>query len=273
MLNRWELVAAVSAACLALHPIISFAGEPLRPAKPWVLDYDESQCVAWREYGAPSHSVYLLIRPSPDGGTYELDLMKQRTAGPFAEEHRGSVDFGNGPIGASVLYYQNVPDKLQIAQFRLDTSQMAQASSASSVTLRVADYQAPVTLALRSMPDLLKGLDQCNADLRRYWNVGIKLSQPAKGDVRSIFTSDDYPFVAVVGMEQGTSQFLLFIDTTGKVAACHVLRPSGIAVLDATGCMVIKQRAKFTPARDASGKPERDAVVTPPIVWRLRAGH
>lgn len=273
MFNRQKWVVVASAACFALHPGISIAAKPLQPTKPWVLDYDESQCVALREYGTADHSISLLIRPSPDGGTYVLDLMKQRAAGPFAEEHRGSVDFGNGPIGASVLYYQNVPEKLQIAQFRIDSPQMAQARSASSVTFRITEYQAPVSLALRSMQDLLKGLDQCNADLRRYWNVGAKLSQPARGDVRSIFTSDDYPFVAVVGMEQGTSQFLLFIDITGKVAACHVLRPSGIAVLDATGCMVIKQRAKFTPARDASGKPVRDAVVTPPIVWRLRAGH
>jgi hypothetical protein len=176
-------------------------------------------------------------------------------------------------MGAWVLHYQNVPDKLQISQFRIDSAQMAQARSASSVIFEIGNYQAPVSLALRSMPDLMKGLDQCNVELRRYWNVGVKLSQPARGDVRTIFTNDDYPEIAVSRVQQGTAQFLLFIDPVGKVAACHVLRRSGVAVLDATGCIVIKQRAKFTPARDAAGKPVRDAIVTPPIVWHLRAGH
>jgi hypothetical protein len=269
-----QILTAVGAVCLSSVPSASIGANAFQqPAKPWVLDYAETQCVAWRQYGTADHSITLLIRPSPDGGTYELDLVKQRAAGPFAEEHWGSIDFGNGPMGAWVLHYQNVPDKLQISQFRIDSAQMAQARSASSVIFEIGNYQAPVSLALRSMPDLMKGLDQCNVELRRYWNVGVKLSQPARGDVRTIFTNDDYPEIAVSRVQQGTAQFLLFIDPVGKVAACHVLRRSGVAVLDATGCIVIKQRAKFTPARDAAGKPVRDAIVTPPIVWHLRAGH
>jgi hypothetical protein len=35
------------------------------------------------------------------------------------------------------------------------------------------------------------------------------------------------------------------------------------------GCQVIRKRAKFTPARDAAGKPVRDSYVTPPVAWRL----
>lgn len=271
MLNRQILIAVGAGTCFALLPGVSSADEPLQPAKPWILDYADTECVAWREYGTAGHSINLVVRPSPDGETYDLDLAQARAAGPFVEEFRGSLDFGNGPISATVLHYQNVAEKLQIYQFRISSAQMAQARSATSVTMERGNYQATVRLALQSMPNLLKGLDQCNVDLRRYWNVGGKPAQHAQGDVRTIFTDEDYPALPIGGMGQGTAQFLLFIDELGKVAACHILRPSGVPALDAMGCIVIKQRAKFTPARDVSGKPVRDAVVTPPVAWHLRA--
>ena len=43
----------------------------------------------------------------------------------------------------------------------------------------------------------------------------------------------------------------------------------GLPVLDAMGCQVIRERAKFTPALDRGGKPIRSTYVTPPIRWRM----
>jgi hypothetical protein len=270
MLRRRLLAVVGTAAWLMLVPCTTVRADPLLPAKPWVLDYGETQCAAWREYGASNDPITLLIRPSVDGGTYELDVVKRRAAGLFTEEFVGSVDFGKGAMRATVLHYQNVPEKLQISQFRITSAQMAQARSALSITLELGNYQPTVRLPLQSMPDVLTRLEQCNADLRRYWNVGVNLKQHAKGDVRSIFTNYDYPDAAVRRAQQGTAQFLLFVDQAGSVAACHLVRPSGVPLLDAMGCIVIKQRAKFIPAQDGSGNPVRDAVATPLVEWRTR---
>ena len=149
---------------------------------------------------------------------------------------------------------------------------MAQARTATTVTLRIAGA-ADVAFQLASMPQLLNGLQACTDDLKHYWNMdGDKsggIGKPASGDVRSIFSSDDYPDLAQNRGQQGAGQYLLLIDETGKVAGCHVLLPTGVPVLDVMACNVIEERAKFTPARDGAGKPMRDTVVTPKIVWKL----
>lgn len=243
----------------------------LQPAKPWVLDYADAQCAAGRDFGDPQKPVTLIIRPAPEGDTYELQLIRKRPGPASAEEDEGSVDFGLGPRKAWVLHFGSVAAKLDIYQYRITAADMQQAQSASTITLRNA-HGPNVSLSLTSMPALLNGLTQCNSDLRVYWNVGkagFKAATPAKGDLRGIFTGADYPDDAARESKQGTAQFLLFIDAAGKVAGCHVLIPSGVPLLDAMGCQVIRQRAKFTPARDASGKPVRGSVVTPRVSWRL----
>lgn len=69
--------------------------------------------------------------------------------------------------------------------------------------------------------------------------------------------------------QEGDAQFLLLIDENGKVAGCHVLIASGVPALDAMGCSVIRNRARFKPAVDSAGKPTRSTVVTPKVSWRL----
>jgi len=107
----------------------------------------------------------------------------------------------------------------------------------------------------------------------RYWNTeGVNVATVAvlsKGDIRKLFTTDDYPQEALVRDQQGTAQFLLLIGTDGKVAACHVVKASGVPSLDGMGCQAIRQRARFKPALDRNGKPVRSAYTTPPVSWRL----
>jgi TonB family protein len=126
---------------------------------------------------------------------------------------------------------------------------------------------------LAAIPALLDGLQKCTDDLRQYWNMGGeidgRIAVGSKGDVRSVFSSRDYPWEALSRRQEGTAQFLLLIDEVGKVAGCHVLLASGVPALDAMGCVAIQERAKFTPARDDALKAVRSSYVTPPIVWRM----
>ncbi len=62
------------------------------------------------------------------------------------------------------------------------------------------------------MAALLKTLDGCVADLRRVWNVSNPIGPPslkegAKGDLGTLFNSDDYPTQAV--LEGGTGSVRL----------------------------------------------------------------
>lgn len=258
--------------CFAPSSPAASADAPLQPVKPWDLDYGVTQCVALRQYGDPANPVSFAIVPAPNGDTYELLVGRKRVGSAFAQEFEGTVDFGNGPIKSWLLQYQSKDGKLMVDQFRISSQQMAQARSASSVTLHM--QGAPDgTFELDHIPALMDGLEKCTADLKDFWNMdGDKdgrIATPARGEVRNVFNASDYPREAIFNRQQGDSQFLLLIDEKGKVAGCHVVLASGVPLLDAVGCAVIQYRAHFKPALDRNGKPVRSTVMTPKVRWQL----
>jgi protein TonB len=94
-------------------------------------------------------------------------------------------------------------------------------------------------------------------------------AQSAKGDLRSLFSPDDYPASASAAEAQGTAQAELTISPDGRVVGCNLIRSTGNSALDSATCSILRRRAKFTPARDSNGNPTTDTVTTPPITWRL----
>jgi TonB family protein len=261
--------------CLAVLGASLAAGgkaKALEPIQNWVLDYREDQCLASRDYGSAADPVTLGIRPAPNGQTYEL-MAARRGSGPeFATEKKGSVDFGNGPINAWLLNYGGALTKADVMQFRISALEMRQALTAKTVTLRESG-RPQLSFTLAAMPALLKGMQECTADLQQHWNMGERekvIATQARGDLRGLFDPGDYPAEALQRHQEGSVRFLLLVNEAGRVSGCHVLQPSGVPVLDAMGCQVLRKRATFTPARDAAGKAVRTAVTTPLIVWRLQ---
>lgn len=264
-----SLVAATAEASLAAQTL---PPPLLQPVKPWVLNYADTECFAERQYGNVSSPVLLAVRASVAGDVYEILVGRTGSAPRFAEHRDGSIDFGQGSIKAGLLQYATKDKKLVLQKFRLTGPVMAQARNATSVRFTVKDGP-DARFALRAMPALFRGLDDCTANLRNHWNGdGIRsgvIVTPAKGDIRHIFSSDDYPGEAIMRDHEGTARFLLLIDEKGKVAGCDVGTPSGVPALDAMGCQVVKERLKLKPALDRSGKPVRSLVVTPPVTWRM----
>jgi protein TonB len=94
-------------------------------------------------------------------------------------------------------------------------------------------------------------------------------AQSAKGDLRTLFSADDYPASAQAAGAEGTVRATLSIGPTGQVVSCNITQSSGNSALDSTTCNILRRRAKFTPARDSNGQPTTDTVETPPIRWQL----
>lgn len=90
----------------------------------------------------------------------------------------------------------------------------------------------------------------------------------ARANLASYVSDEDYPASAVRNEEQGTTRFRLTVGTDGKVRECSVTSSSGSSALDSTTCKLMRQRAKFTPARDSEGKATGDTV-TSAIRWVL----
>jgi protein TonB len=79
----------------------------------------------------------------------------------------------------------------------------------------------------------------------------------------------DYPPPALRRREQGTTRFRLTVGGgDGRVTNCSVIRSSGSSMLDTATCRIMRQRARFTPARDVNGNPASDEHLGE-ISWRL----
>jgi protein TonB len=94
--------------------------------------------------------------------------------------------------------------------------------------------------------------------------------QRARANLNSYFSADDYPAAALRGNDQGTTGFSLTIGPNGRVTDCSVTASSGSSALDQATCRILRSRARYTPARDASGNPTsgRDSGR---VTWRLPA--
>jgi protein TonB len=90
----------------------------------------------------------------------------------------------------------------------------------------------------------------------------------AKANLASLFSDQDYPAEAIAAREEGSVGFELEVGSNGRVTACTVTRPSGSSALDATTCLLLRSRARFTPAVDVAGEPVADHLAGR-IVWKL----
>ena len=97
----------------------------------------------------------------------------------------------------------------------------------------------------------------------------VQSAAPARGDVRTLFSGDDYPASAQAAGAEGTAQAQLTIVPNGAVTGCNLIRSTGNGALDSATCNILRRRAKFTPAKDSEGNPTSDTYTTPPITWRL----
>ncbi len=92
----------------------------------------------------------------------------------------------------------------------------------------------------------------------------------ARANLASYVSDEDYPSSAARNEESGTTRFKLAVGPDGRVKECTVTSSSGSSALDSTTCRLMKQRARFTPARDSDGKPTGDTVANA-IRWVLPA--
>jgi len=92
----------------------------------------------------------------------------------------------------------------------------------------------------------------------------------AKGNLPSLFSTDDYPQSAIRNEEQGTTAVRMTIGTDGRVTDCSITQSSGSSALDQATCNILRRRARFTPAKDQAGNPITDSF-SQRIRWELPA--
>jgi protein TonB len=73
--------------------------------------------------------------------------------------------------------------------------------------------------------------------------------------VRGSIDNEDYPERAYQARATGIVFMAFIVEPDGRVGDCRVTRSSGNRQLDDTTCRLIRQRFRYRPARDASGRP------------------
>jgi len=71
------------------------------------------------------------------------------------------------------------------------------------------------------------------------------------------------------GRYQGTVAVQVTVEADGRVSRCATVRGSGNAGLDEMTCRLVRERARFTPALDARGRPVASQAHTD-FVWGRR---
>jgi len=87
-------------------------------------------------------------------------------------------------------------------------------------------------------------------------------------NLSSWYGYNDYPTAADRAGEQGYVTVAFDIGIDGRMANCTVVRSSGYSRLDAVPCKALPQRARFRPAKDASGRPVVTRGTTSMAFWK-----
>lgn len=90
----------------------------------------------------------------------------------------------------------------------------------------------------------------------------------AKATLADLFGPERYPTWEVAEGNEGTTGFRTEIKPDGRVGNCTITLSSGSEALDIAACRIMQTRARFTPARDASGNAVTD-VQNRRIHWAI----
>lgn len=238
------------------------AAATLQPTGKWTVDFGNDRCVAYRNFGRTDDPVLFLLKPSPVGDVMQLQVAEKGINRPGVQDN-ASITLGTDqPF--SILHLQYGANKQSVRLVNLTKDQVARLSA--STTFKWSERGKQYDLALGPMTKLIETVDRCQDMLADHWNatltkrMTLKEGPTLEGTVMSLFSTDDYPWDAVKKGQSGLAHVVMLIDENGKLADCTLIATSGIAVLDAQTCIVLRKRGKFKPAIGADGKPSRGTL-------------
>lgn len=259
MTFRAAIASMAMTAALPAH-----AAEPLQPSSRWQIDFGQTECIAVRQYAESDRNLHLVLKPYVVGERFEIAVIEEGKADePLSLEGLIQAD-GNEAGGPAVRFGDDAAGRT-VTTWYLD--EMEVLSGAKQVSLHF-DNQA-IELALTQSAEVVDALQSCRSQLGDYYNLsGAGIVAPPSGSV-DVLRDDDWPLLASDDATESVFRALLLLDEEGKVAECSLLSFAGDALFVARSCALIRERARFEPAKGADGKAMRSTFVTPAIEWRM----
>jgi TonB family protein len=253
------LAVAALAATISLQLAQPAATAPFQPVEKWVVDFGEDRCVAYRSFGDAKDPVHLLLKPSPVGDVLQLQIAEKGSRRQGVQE-KASIAIGN-TTPEPMLQLQYGASGQSVRMINLSKEQTARLSAAT--TFRWSERGKQFDLAIGPMTKLIETVGKCKEMLADHWNasltkrMALKEAPSLDKPIMSLFSTDDYPWDAVRQGQSGLAHVVVLVDENGRMADCTLIATSGIAVLDAQTCIILRNRGKFAPAIGADGKPTK----------------
>lgn len=253
MKRSYLIVPALSLACIqpaAAQNIPSNPGMIAAPITNWSISPTSYQCILARNYGVSGKRALFTLTLEPLTNTSWLRL--GIVDAPGSRDDGDAVMLADGGRVPGTLHYNIFSTKThRVREFMLDLSRHKMGEvrqrirfwteGNGDVEIELGDFPAAWRTAQTCMDNLYAKLGVDRANLAR-------VATPPKGSV--------YQFIATPPAPSDFA-FIYWVDATGRVDDCKLLKPSGNASFDASLCDGLKQRARFEPARDADGNPIR----------------
>lgn len=253
----------------------------------WQMNYGEDACTLSSSFGEGKDGVLLAITQYEPGNGFEMkiyspalshDEIPMKVDVAFGEQlarrYDGLSAKASDPaktptviLGGMRLDGWRAPMKNQDPSIKPPTISPEQEAAVTSISFN-APGRTPIRLKTGSMKPAMDAMRSCTDDLLRHWGfdpaVQANLTRPA-APVESPgkwLRSSDYPTGALVNGENGLVRFRLDVEPDGAVSKCRILyrtNPDSFADLS---CKLLQQRARFTPALDAAGKPVKSSYMS-----------
>ncbi|WP_343346365.1 hypothetical protein WJT74_02295 [Sphingomicrobium sp. XHP0239] len=249
--------------------------QPLQPDGQWEVNFGERACVAARKFrDADEDAVTVFFKPAAHLRSMEVVSIVDGYRRD-AQGGKGSVQFAGQRHDAKLIRYGDRESDSVVTRFTVPL----RAEDLSEASEMVLDTEWDrLSMPLSRIDEVSGLLADCVEKLRILYNVdGSGLTDGprggadgAKGDVRSLFRSTDYPSRSMRAGVGGMARAFLLIDEEGKAVDCSLSAYGGDPLILAQTCAILLERARFEPATDANCFPTRGSYFTPTITWRMQ---
>lgn len=232
---------------------------PQMPLAKWRVDWGDTNCLALQDYGDAKKPTTFALKPSLDDDVIRVMISRK---GPYQNASHFDVKFGD--VKTTALGFTPPKSGMEIFWINIPRADFDRLVSAPA--LEIKGRRLDLTLSTQGFAAAVAVMDQCNTDLRAHWNADeagqarIAAKPVALVSPWKLVRSGDYPDQAISEGRDGSTGVSLLIDEHGAIKDCVVEHASGVATLDAQTCIMIKQRGKFSAAKDAQGKPVKSRV-------------
>src|SRR5687767_15100017 len=146
------------------------AAAPRQPSGRWVVEFNDAQCIASRNYGTPDSPLRLVLKSPAAGDIVQLAVIRPAARSDTAQlDSEVAIDQG-APVRTKAFAYTAARQKRRAYLINLPTAEFGAARTAKSISIRASD-ELDEQFAISAIGPLLQVMDEYVADLRKVWNV------------------------------------------------------------------------------------------------------